>query len=45
MQDYEQLGAFYLGKRYDLAARRPTDELLLYDASPVALAWLAVEMS
>jgi hypothetical protein len=30
--DYEQLGAFYLGKRYDTAAARPTDDLILYDS-------------
>ena len=33
MQDYEKLGAFYLGRRYDLAANRvASDEPLLYDA-------------
>jgi hypothetical protein len=32
MHDYEKLGAFYLGRRYDLAANRaPSDEPLLYD--------------
>jgi hypothetical protein len=30
--DFEKLGAFYLGRIYDLAQRRPTDELLLYDS-------------
>ena len=30
--DFEKLGAFYLGRTYDLAHRRPTDELLLYDS-------------
>jgi hypothetical protein len=29
MQDFERLGVFYLGREYDLATRRPTDELLL----------------
>ncbi len=32
MTDYEKLGAFYLGKRYDLASRTRSDELVLYDA-------------
>lgn len=32
MQDYEKLGAFYLGKRHDLAARTTTEDLVLYDS-------------
>ncbi len=32
MQDYEKLGAFYLGKAYDLDQRATRDELLLYDS-------------
>ncbi len=32
MTDYEKLGAFYLGKRYDLDARKRSEELVLYDA-------------
>ena len=32
MQDYEKLGAFYLGKRVDEEAGKLTDELVLYDA-------------
>ncbi len=31
--DYEQLGLFYLGRRYDAATRRPTTEAVLYDSS------------
>jgi hypothetical protein len=30
--DYEKLGAFYLGKRYDLAAGERTEEIVLYDS-------------
>ncbi len=30
--DYEKLGSFYLGKRYDLAAGERTDEVVLYDS-------------
>ncbi len=32
MHDFEKLGAFYLGKRYDSAADSLTDELVLYDS-------------
>ncbi len=32
MTDFEKLGAFYLGKRYDLATRTRSDDLVLYDA-------------
>ena len=32
MKDFEKLGAFYLGKRYDPASDKLTEELVLYDA-------------
>ena len=32
MRNFEKLGAFYLGKRYDRDAGKLTDELVLYDA-------------
>jgi len=32
MQDFEKLGAFYLGKRFDSGADKLTEELVLYDA-------------
>ena len=32
MKAYEKLGAFYLGKEYDLAAQQLKDNLVLYDA-------------
>ncbi|HEX5818048.1 MAG TPA: DUF87 domain-containing protein [Gemmatimonadales bacterium] len=32
MTDYEKLGAFYLGKRYDMAAGALADDLVLYDS-------------
>jgi hypothetical protein len=32
MLDFEKLGSFYLGKRYDAAADKLTDDLVLYDA-------------
>ena len=32
MEDFEKLGAFYLGRVQDLAAAKRTDELVLYDS-------------
>jgi hypothetical protein len=32
MLDYEKLGAFYLGKRYDTDSDKLTDDLVLYDS-------------
>ncbi|NQV85613.1 MAG: ATP-binding protein [Woeseiaceae bacterium] len=32
MQDFEKLGTFYIGKRYDTEAERLTDDLVLYDS-------------
>lgn len=32
MHNFEKLGAFYLGKTYDLAARKLLNELVLYDS-------------
>ena len=32
MMDFEKLGAFYLGKRYDSDADKLTDDLVLYDS-------------
>ena len=32
MQDYEKLGAFYLGKRYDLEKQSLEDDIILYDS-------------
>jgi len=32
MQDFEKLGAFYLGKRYDTEAEKLTEDLVLYDS-------------
>jgi hypothetical protein len=33
MEDFEKLGVFYLGRRYDAAARRLTDEPVLYESN------------
>jgi hypothetical protein len=36
MQDYEKLGVFYLGRPFDLAAKKPREGLLLYDSKSFA---------
>src|SRR5437868_13267216 len=45
MQDFEQLGLFYVGRQYDLAARKPRDELLLYDAKDLTTHAVCVGMT
>jgi len=46
MLDYEKLGAFYLGRRYDLAANRvASDEPLLYDAKDLCTHAVIVGMT
>lgn len=32
MTDFETLGAFYLGKRFDIASRKRSDDFVLYDS-------------
>ena len=45
MQDFEKLGVFYLGREYDLAARRPTDSLVLYDSKDLVTHAVCVGMT
>lgn len=45
MQDYEKLGAFYLGKEFDLGAGRSTENLLLYDAKDLTTHGVIVGMT
>ncbi len=45
MTDFEKLGVFYLGKEYDLAAGRPKDALLLYDAKDLVTHAVVVGMT
>src|SRR6187402_652869 len=45
MQDFEKLGVFYLGRNYDLASRKPTDELLLYDSKDLTTHAVCVGMT
>jgi hypothetical protein len=45
MQDFEKLGAFYLGREYDLDRRQPNDNLLLYDAKDLCTHAVCVGMT
>jgi hypothetical protein len=45
VQDFEKLGAFYLGKRYDLGRRALQDELVLYDAKDLTTHAVCVGMT
>jgi hypothetical protein len=45
MMDYEKLGSFYLGRRYDLDAKRTTDEPLLYDSKDLTTHAVCVGMT
>lgn len=45
MQNIEGLGVFYLGKGYDLAAKKPTDDLVLYDAKDLTTHAVCVGMT
>jgi hypothetical protein len=45
MQDFEKLGAFYLGRPFDLAAKKPKDGLLLYDSKDLVTHAVCVGMT
>src|SRR5262249_6905633 len=45
MQDFEKLGVFYLGRGYDIAARKARPELLLYDAKDLTTHGVCVGMT
>ncbi len=45
MQSIEGLGVFYLGRDYDLASKKPTDELLLYDSKDLTTHAVCVGMT
>ncbi|MGA9190191.1 MAG: hypothetical protein WBZ24_00525 [Anaerolineales bacterium] len=45
MQDYEKLGVFYLGKRFDVARSELLDELVLYDSRDLVTHALCVGMT
>jgi len=44
-QDYEKLGVFYLGREYDLAAKKLQDNLLLYDSRDLVTHAVVVGMT
>ena len=43
--DFEKLGVFYLGKRYDLGARKRTADLVLYDSRDLVTHAVCVGMT
>ncbi len=45
MENYEKLGAFYLGREYDLAAREQKEGLLLYDSKDLCTHAVCVGMT
>jgi hypothetical protein len=45
MQDFEKLGVFYLGRPFDLAAKKPKDSLLLYDSKDLVTHAVCVGMT
>ncbi len=45
MQDYEKLGAFYLGRPYDLQTKQPKEGLLLYDSKDLVTHAVCVGMT
>ncbi len=45
MQDYEKLGVFYLGRQYDIDARTPKPDLLLYPSSDLLTHAVCVGMT
>lgn len=45
METYEKLGAFYLGRTYDLAHKKPTNELLLYESKDLLTHGVCVGMT
>lgn len=45
MRDYEKLGAFYLGKMFDMKAGELRDDLLLYDSKDLTTHAVCVGMT
>ena len=45
MEDFEKLGAFYLGRPYDLEEKKPKDGLLLYDSKDLVTHAVCVGMT
>lgn len=45
MQEYEKLGAFYLGRPFDLGSKQPKDGILLYDSKDLLTHAVCVGMT
>ncbi len=45
MQDFEKLGQFYLGKRYNLSSGRVEDDLVMYDSKDLVTHGVCVGMT
>ena len=45
MNEYEKLGAFYLGKEYDMASRKRRDDLVLYDSKDLTTHGVIIGMT
>ena len=45
MSEYEKLGAFYLGKTYDMPTRKRMDDLLLYDSKDLTTHGVIIGMT
>ncbi|MCI0612597.1 type IV secretory system conjugative DNA transfer family protein, partial [bacterium] len=45
MQEYEKLGAFYLGKEYNLVAGKRKENLILYDSKDLVTHAVCVGMT
>ena len=45
MQDYEKLGVFYLGREYDLGAKKLKENLVLYDSRDLVTHAVVVGMT
>ncbi|MBU6450651.1 MAG: ATP-binding protein [Cyanobacteria bacterium REEB67] len=45
MADFEKLGVFYLGKKYDMQARQVLDDLVLYDSSDLTTHAVCIGMT
>jgi len=45
MSEYEKLGAFYLGKEYDMASRKRQEGLLLYDSKDLTTHGVIIGMT
>ena len=44
-QDYEKLGVFYLGREYDLGAKKLQEDLILYDSRDLVTHAVVVGMT